>query len=181
MNIDLLLPRIDDVFTREVLKSNVIWNGYEWIIGVVYFVGLLISIIFISRDKLIRGFLILFGSSAISLFLILPLLAPKIEAYTQNAPIEFYKSLSKDDVYIHNIGFKSYAPYFYGNRKIKNSPSYLKMNSLEFENFLINGSVDKDVYLVAKFEKGKSLLDENPHLELVKIKNGFVFIKRPKK
>lgn len=178
MNIDLFLPRIDDEFTREVLKSNVIWNGYEWIIGVIYFLGLLISIIFISRDKLIRGFLILFASSAISIFLVLPLLAPKIEGYTQNAPIEFYKSLGEQDVYIHNIGFKSYAPYFYGNRRKENSPNHLKMNSLEFENFLINGDIKKDAFLVAKLEKGQSLLVENPHLQLIKIKNGFVFIKR---
>jgi len=178
MNIDLFLPRIDDEFTREVLKSNVVWNGYEWIIGVVYFIGLLISIIFISRDKLIRGFLILFGSSAISIFLILPILAPKIEGYTQNAPIEFYKSLSEKNVYIHNIGFKSYAPYFYGGRKIENSPKFLEMNSLEFENYLLKGDIIKDAYFVAKLEKGKSLLKEYPQLQLIRVKNGFVFLKR---
>ncbi|HRP01057.1 MAG TPA: glycosyltransferase family 39 protein [Candidatus Kapabacteria bacterium] len=181
MNIDLFLPRIDDEFTREVLKSNVHWNGNEWVIGLVYFIGLLISLILISRDKLIRGFLFLFGSSALSIFLILPILAPKIEAYTQNAPIEFYNSLLDKDVYIHNIGFKSYAPYFYGQRKLENSPSFLKMNPNEYEQYLLEGDINKDVYLVAKLDKGQELLATYSDLVLIRIKNGFVFMERKKK
>lgn len=180
-NIDLFIPRIDDEFTKEVLKSKIHWGDYDWLIGAVYFIGLLVSIIYISRDKLIRGFIILFGTSALSIFLILPILAPKIEAYTQNAPIEFYASLKDKDVYIQPIGFKSYAPYFYAQREYQNSPNYLNMSIPEFEKYLINGDIKKDAYLVAKYDKGLSLLKEYPQLKLIKIKNGFVFIKREKK
>ena len=181
MNIGLFIPKIDDEFTREVLKTSVTWSGIEWIIGVIYFLGLLISLIFTAYEKFIRGFIILFATSAISVFLILPMLAPKIEAYTQNAPVEFFKSIAQKDVYIATIGYKSYAPYFYGQKRYDNSKLAKNMSGEEFEKFLLTGQIDKDAYFSAKLNTGKHLLQEYSDIQLIKIKNGFVFMKRTAK
>ena len=132
----------------------------------------------INLQKFIRGFIILFGSTAISVFLILPLLAPKIEGYTQNAPISFFSGISQKDAYLLPIGYKSYAPYFYGKLRLENSKLYKMMDSDEFEEYLLIGKIDKDAYFSAKYEKGLSMLKDYPDLKLLYIKNGFVFMMR---
>ena len=177
-NIDFFLPKIDDEFTREVLKANAGWTGYEWISGAIYFIAIIVTVVLLTLQKYIRAFMVLFSSTAIIIFLLLPILAPRIEAYTQNAPISFYKSLSEQDVYIHPIGFKTYAHYFYSNRKPSNSKISLKMTSEEFENYLLYGNINKQAFFVAKLEKGQELIKKNPELRLIMIKNGFVFLTR---
>lgn len=177
-NIDIFLPKIEDSFTREVLKANGGWTGYEWINGAVYFIALIITVVLLTLGKYVRAFMVLFSSTAIIIFLLLPVLAPRIEAYTQNAPISFYKSLSGQDVYIQPIGFKTYAHYFYSNRKPSNSKISLNMTNQEFENYLLYGNINKQAYFVAKLEKGLELIKNNSELRLINIKNGFVFLTR---
>lgn len=177
-NIDIFLPKIEDSFTREVLKANGGWTGYEWINGAVYFIALIITVVLLTLGKYVRAFMVLFSSTAIIIFLLLPVLAPRIEAYTQNAPISFYKSLSGQDVYIQPIGFKTYAHYFYSNRKPSNSKVSLNMTNEKFENYLLYGKINKQAYFVAKLEKGLELIKNNSELRLINIKNGFVFLTR---
>jgi len=177
-NIDIFLPKIDDEFTREVLKANGGWTGYEWISGAIYFIAIIVTVVLLTLQKYIRAFMVLFSTTALIIFLLLPVLAPRIEAYTQNAPISFYKSLSGQEVYIQPIGFKTYAHYFYSNRKPSNSKISLKMTSEEFENYLLYGNINKQAFFVAKLEKGQELIKNNPELRLIMIKNGFVFLTR---
>lgn len=59
------------------------------------------------------GIYTVFLSTIPTLWLFLPLIAPKIEAYTQGSAIEFYQSLEGKDIYVYPYHFKSYAHLFY--------------------------------------------------------------------
>ena len=178
MNIDKFLPQITDKFTNAILSAKVQWGGFEYIIGIIYFAGILISLILLSLRKHLRGFIVLFGMSAISLFLFLPMMAPKIEIYTQNAPIEFFASLDHKDAYFSTIGYKSYAPYFYSQKPLILSKYYHQKNGEEFEKWLLTGVIDKPAYFSIKNLNEENIRTNYPQLKELYRKNGFIFYKR---
>jgi 4-amino-4-deoxy-L-arabinose transferase-like glycosyltransferase len=178
MNIEMFLPKIIDKFTNAILSAQVQWGGYEYIIGIIYFSGILISLILLTLRKYLRGFIVLFGMSAISLFLFLPMFAPKIELYTQNAPVEFFKSLENQDAYFCTIGYKSYAPYFYSKKPFNLSKYYLKKNGDEFEKWLLTGDIYKSAYFSIKNLNEENIRTNYPQLIELYRKNGFIFYKR---
>lgn len=176
MNIEQFLPQIKDEFTKAILSANVVWGGYEFIIGIFYLFSIILSFIYLNRNNISRSILITFASTAIVIFSILPILAPKIESYTQRAPIQFYKSLRGDDVYLYVLGFKSYAQYFYSDKKIENSKYSKGMNNTEFREWLLNGNIDKPAYFVT-YNKRIKRYEEYNLIEIGR-KNGYVFLKR---
>lgn len=94
-----------------------------------------------------------------------------MEKYTQNALIEFYKSVKDKDAYVKAINFKSYAIYFYGELQPPENKNYYD------DNWILNGDIDKDVYVVTKTHKAYQL---NAYKDLEKLydKNGYTFFKR---
>jgi hypothetical protein len=178
MNIELFLPKITDKFTNAILSAHVQWGGYEYIIGIMYFAGIIISLVLLSLGKYLRGFITLFGMSAISLFLFLPMLAPKIEIYTQNAPIEFFQNLKNKDAYFCTIGYKSYAPFFYSQKPLHLSKFYLNKSGDEFEKWLLTGNIDKPAFFSIKNLNEENIRTNYPQLKELYRKNGFVFYKR---
>lgn len=182
MNIDILLKMVKDEFTKTVVSSEVAWGGYEQYVGVFYLTIVMVSVYLLRSGKLKHGFTSLFIGSAISISGILIIIAPRIEAYTQNAPIEFWKSLSNKDCYVNTLGYKSYSHYFYAQKKEKNSAYGKKMTFDEFRDWMLTGDIDKPAYFSAKYHHAKSYLEEYNLTELY-TKNGFTFMKRgiPKK
>ena len=105
-------------------------------------------------------------------------MAPKIETYTQRAPVDFFKSLQGEDAYVHTLGYKSYAPYFYQQKEFKNSKYYLKMTGKEYEEFLLTGKIDKPAYFSSKINNYHQYIERQSKLIELYRKNGFVFLKR---
>ena len=97
---------------------------------------------------------------------------PKVEGYTQNAAIEFYKSRQNEDCYVKTVGFKSYADLFYTAKKPTTN-----LNSNR-EDWLIFGAIDNPVYFVMKNTHSEEFTIKFPHLKQIGEKNGFVFFKR---
>ena len=112
-----------------------------------------------------------------TLWLFLPLIAPKIEAYTQGSAIEFYQSLEGKDIYVYPYHFKSYAHLFYSKKLPSLNYSLNQHNKSIDEHTLYNGSIDKDVYVVAKIKHQKEMQEYQLFTKLYS-KNGFVFYKR---
>jgi hypothetical protein len=155
---------IEDPFVVGNLQAPVTWVGWEWALGLLFCI---LIIVLVWRQKIIALYSLVAGI----LFLYLALVVPRIEPYTQGAAIDFYRSFEDQDVYIHTLGFKSYAHLYYFNKqKPKNLKSY-------DENWLLNGLVDKPTYFVAKnTELGN--YSNNPNLQFIKEENGFVFFRR---
>lgn len=174
-NIDLFTDQITDKFTKAILLTDVTW-GSEYLIGVFLLIVVIIGAIMLRRN-IIRATCILFGGSAIVLFTFLPIFAPKIEPYTQGAPIEFFESLKGEDAYIEVLGYKSYAQYFYSNKSPKHSLHQIGIPKEDAQKWLLEGNIDLPVYFVCHNKKKDKYLTEY-ELELLYEKNGFVFMRR---
>jgi 4-amino-4-deoxy-L-arabinose transferase-like glycosyltransferase len=168
---DYIIPYIKDEFAVACLNTPVKWDGYEYLIGIGYFLSLLISISIIKQRQYLRGFILLFYFTAFCIFIYLKAVVPKIEGYTQAPAINFYKSISGQNVYVTTIGFRSYAHYFYFQKMPEGNP---QSNDKEW---LLNGKIDKPVYLVAK-SSGKEFFIKHPDCKFIKQEGGFLFYSR---
>jgi hypothetical protein len=165
---EFLIPYIKDDFAVACLNSPVTWNGYEYLIGVVYLLLIIISVIVINRRQLFKGITILFYSTAFCIFFYLKAVVPKIEGYSQAPAINFYKSIAHQDVYVTTTGFYSYAPFFYFE---KMPGGNIQGSNTEW---LLKGEIDKPVYIVAK-ANSKDLSDNDPDYRFIKQEGGFRF------
>lgn len=162
---------IKDPFANGNLQANVSWTGYEFLIGVIFIVGIYALLIpkNLKLETRIYGTLLLTLGLTYSTMLVI---VPRIEGYSQRAAIEFYQVKQHEDCYVETLGFKSYADLFYLK---KQKP--INMNAWN-EEWLIKGNIDKPVYFVIKNYMSKIYLDQNPKIKILYEKNGFIFAKR---
>jgi hypothetical protein len=160
-----------DPFTLEAIKADANWS-YIGIIPSVLLACALFFFLFFSRKREFRcAFTGLFLGVALFTLTALVFSIKNIEAYSQNASIEFYKDRQGEDCYVRTIGFKSYAHHFY---TLQQPVSNMKYREKEW---LLKGKIDKPVYLVTKSHKAKEL-EKLKDVQLIKHKNGFAFFKR---
>jgi len=113
----LLNPEIvKDQFAIDQLKNHVEWVGIEFLIGVFITTGIFVSIYYMKPKFNNKGNIFLFATTTIFIFATIVGISPKIEAYSQRKNIEFFKSLQGKPCIMGTLGYKSYAPYFYGNQ-----------------------------------------------------------------
>ncbi|MFN0048249.1 MAG: ArnT family glycosyltransferase [Cytophagales bacterium] len=167
-NVNYFLPFINDVFARENLKADVYWSGFEAVVGFILILSSIYGLWFIKNS--FHQLCIVFFGIIISFQLALYWIVPKIETHVQGAMIDFLISTQKEDCYVKAIGFKSYAQYFYTNRK----PNYNA--AMDDETRLVYGKIDKPAYLITKCDRDSYRLI--PQLEVVMEKNGWVVYKR---
>lgn len=164
-----LISKLKDPVAVASLMLPVHWTGFEFLIGVVYFLGILFSVIIIRRKSVQMGFLLLFYATATMLFFYLVSVVPKIEAYSQGTVIDFYKSIAGKDVYVTPVAFKSYAHYYYFAK-----PGPTKFNE---EDSLMTGNIDKPAYFVVKVTNDK--FDSTcKDCKLIKEGGGYKFYRR---
>jgi len=166
-----ILPYIHDEFAKASLSVPVHWSGFESMIGLAYFILVLIAAYHFSIRKNWRAMLFLFYSTAFCLFIYLITVVPKIEKYSQGPAIDFYQSLKGKDVYVWPIGFKSYAQYFYAQK-----PEEPKYGNKEVE-FLLQGAITKPAFFVVKVTD-KKFEERCDGCTLIKQEGGFKFYKR---
>ena len=174
MNTKKIIPYIKDPFAIKNLEAVVDWHFYEMLIGIIYFAIIVFAVIFLAKQRKKLFIYTLSLSTAVCLFLFGAMVVPKIERYTQGAALDFYESKRGQDVYIHPLGFKSYAHLFYFRKPV----SYVSAQKGEkYEDWLLNGKVDKPVFFVTKFDRFDDYKN-HPNLEFILEKNGFIFLKR---
>ncbi|MDX2127664.1 MAG: glycosyltransferase family 39 protein [Chloroherpetonaceae bacterium] len=165
-----IIPLFKDKLTKAALTTPVLWSGWEWAVGALYGGAILLTVLLIRNEKIVNGLLVLFGATMITIHLFTLVLAPKIEEFTQAGPIRFYQSKANEDVYVLSA-FKSYAPYFYTQKKLpKNVNAYS-------EEWLLKGSIDKPLFVVAKVTQN-DFLAEHPDLKVLHREGGFIYLLR---
>jgi len=177
-NTDIIVPLFDDPFAVANLEANVNWTGFEIIPGLLLIAVLIFSIRALNRRSWKRGLGILFGGTAVFVFLTLIFFIKRIEGYSQRAAIEFFESKKDEDCYVISHGYKTYAHLFYGRKQPVEKE--IEMGDKEaWKNWCLNGPVDKDVYVITKIHRVPELI---PNEELIEVynKNGFVVFKREK-
>jgi hypothetical protein len=169
------IPLIKDQFAVNNLQAAIPWSGGEVIFGVAYLIAVILGVVWLTKKLWLKGFVTIFGSTIIIIYLILHLFVPKIEQYTQGAAIDFYESLEGQDCYVHVLGFKSYADLFYTEKRYEQSSAHKGIDPENWEGWLLNGRIDKPAYFLAKSHKKWR---NHPNLIVIGDKNGFVFLKR---
>jgi len=162
---------IHDPFAVGNLQANVHWSGFEFLLGVFLFAGVLISIV-AFRKNIQRMTIGVFMTTLIFTTLSVFVITPKVEGYSQNAAIDFYARHAGENAYVDVWGFKSYAQYFYFRKK---PPVAVPRISMQQK---LTGEITKPVYVVTKIT-GKVTFQKRYHaFHLLYEKNGFAFFKR---
>ncbi|MEM6801152.1 MAG: glycosyltransferase family 39 protein [Bacteroidota bacterium] len=162
-----------DEFTAALMRAEVDWTGWEWMIGAFFLLGSLAALSLLIQKKYLQFLWVQVLVSLIFINLFYKLVVPNIGLYSQGAPQEFFEERAGEDAYYITAGYKSYLPYFYG--KVKP----ITREEAKEKEWLISGPVDKTVYLSAK----KSRINEAFHerfrnFELLYSKGGFSFYRR---
>ena len=180
-----LVPYINDPFAVGNLSAHVPWSYTECLWGITYLVGIWVAF-FLMRQNFRRGVLLLCVVQILIIQVTVIHFTPKVEAYSQKAAIDFYKGFQGKDVYVHSLGFKSYAAFYYTQKLPATNPNYRSMRvdkngkdlqPIANESWLLYGVVDKPTYFVCKVQDSTkyALL---PQLTETGSSNGFVFFKR---
>ena len=166
-----LIPYVKDEFAVGNLQATANWHGVVPFIGVILIVATVLFFIRAKKQLTLSTLSILLIGTLIYISSTMFFIVPQVEKYTQAAAIEFYKSKVNENCYIKPT-FKSYAHYFYSERKIENN-----MDDLTF---LTTDKLDKPCYFVVKnTKKAVARFTENtPDAERLYDKNGFVFYVR---
>lgn len=162
-----------DDFTAALMRVDVAWTGWEWMIGAFFLLGSLFGISLIIREKYLQFIWVQVLVTLIFINLFYKVVVPRIGQYSQGAPQEFFEEIAGEDAYYLTAGYKSYLPYFYG--KVK---PITREEARENE-WMISGPVDKTVYLSVKRSRINEAFHERyRNFELLYSKGGFSFYKR---
>jgi 4-amino-4-deoxy-L-arabinose transferase-like glycosyltransferase len=183
-NTELLKPLFSaDPFALANLEARVRWDGWEKYVGLWLWVLCAICVFAFAKKYFALGFQVLFGGMALSVVLILWALIGRIEAFSQGAAIDFFKSIQKEKAYVLTHNYRSYAQYFYGRVGPENKPALFsgrdlseKLNNWK-DSLLLSSRIRKDVYLVSKINQTQGL-ERYPELKKIGSKNGWVFFVR---
>jgi 4-amino-4-deoxy-L-arabinose transferase-like glycosyltransferase len=176
-HIDFIISITKRDFEKANLSAPVVWSGYEVIVPCILVLGFIASILFMRRTKYVYSIVSGFVAVIIAITIFLPLVAPKVEGYTQRSILEFYQQTSGEDCYVQPIFYKTYSHLFYGNRKYSQSPASKNMTSGEFEEWLKFGAIDKPAYFIAKLQD-KHHLDDIENAQYYGSYYGFIVYKR---
>ena len=187
---------IKDDFAKENLRAEVTWSGYEFMLGIIFLVGayLIYRAIIKQNIKWIYAGLL---TTMLFIYMAVLVIIPKVEGYTQNAAIQFYKYCANTKCYVETHSFKSYAYLFYSNRMPEDYKNAEQIK--EIENFIVtavkmgnkrhtsyasgncywmkHGNVDRNVFIVAKKNEESEMI-QNKEFKKLFDKNGFSFFIR---
>ena len=160
----------DDPFALANLQADAGWTGFEPLVALAPLSVIFFAIYFYRKQKPRQYTASVLISSCLFVWLTMIVVVKRVEAYSQRAAIEFFKSKQNEDCYIVTLGYKSYAHYFYGTtqQSMKNVLQYLKNEE----------ETNLPVYVSTKNIYKERVLDSHPQLEVLYEKNGFVFLKK---
>lgn len=183
---------LQDPFAQANLQANVNWYSWQCFAGVILLVGVLY---FIFSKKQTQSIPIVFFTVTLSTYFLTIFIFPSVEAISQRANIEFFESHAQEACFLETLGYKSYAPYFYGKvsppdkelatrlYSVKSAGSTMPdtlssfQKEVSYKNWLLTGDIPKPVYFSVKITD-QSVYDTVPQLIKLYAKNGFVFYKR---
>lgn len=163
---------IGDPFAIGCLGADAGWKGYEFAAGVLLLAGVAAFAVFSRKGGMLKPTLVITATVPLFMFLAMYLIVPRIEAYSQRAAIDFFRSVSREDAYLETIGYKSYAHLFYG--RIRNHTH----EQARDKSWLLTGDIDKPAYFSIKINRKEKFMKEYPHIEYMYEENGFVFFSR---
>jgi hypothetical protein len=185
INKQKLVPYIEDPFAVGNLSAQVPWSYAECLWGIVYLVCIWASVL-LMNSNFRKGMIALCIAQIIIIQVTVLHFTPKIEAYSQRAAIDYFKSFRGKDVYVNSLGYKSYAMLFYSLKQPYTDSNYhsirvdkkgKEIQPEPNEHWLLSGAIDKPAYFVCKIQDSARFA-ALPQLVEIGGSNGFVFFKR---
>lgn len=173
----LSLSTFRDQFLRASIQQNGGWIGLEPYIAMLPLLGLSLSWYLKRNGNLYASTAALFGGVILFISLFLPLVAPRIERYSQGAALDFYESMRGKEIYVKPLTMKSYAHLFYTNRPWHLSSASKGINIDAWEPWLLNGDVDRPTFFVAKVSD-VATWRLHPNLRVTREGGGYVIFER---
>ncbi len=191
---DQLLPYVQDAFTQQAIFADAPWTGWEWLIGAILLILVVLSALQLRKSFAPNAVYVLFVLSMLIINIAMVVYTPRIERYSQGAMVDFFIDKSDEDCYTDVAGYKSYAHLFYGARTAEdvNNPIFLQwlanqgldlqeLTAIESRNaygrWLLTGNIDKPAYFVTNIRKAGQFKDK-AGLIPIEEKNGFYFFMR---
>jgi len=175
-HISIIAPYIQDDFGKAALQAKVNWSGWESMVGVGYFILFVSGVFLFFRKRFrIQGATLLLIAGALFIQLTLYVFAPKIEAYSQKAAIDFFIERQDEDCYVAVWGYKSYAQLFYTKKDPPTDSTIVNDGDMVFKH-----NIHKPVYIVTKVDNNDAINEFTHHqgFHLIGNENGFVFLKK---
>jgi 4-amino-4-deoxy-L-arabinose transferase-like glycosyltransferase len=170
---DMLKPLLaKDPFAQANLNAKINWTGWEIIPGLLLLAVLAVSLWQYSTRRTASATGLLFGGTAVFVTLTLWLFINKIEEIPQGSAMRFLEDKQGKDVYVRNIGYRTYGVYFYTRK-----PRVTNPNSYD-QTWLMRGAIDKPVYFITKITE-QAPLDSLRDTKRLGDENGFAFYMRP--
>ena len=188
LNKTKLVPYIKDPFAVANLAAPVSWHWAECLFGLLYLAGIIWCFLRI-RNHFRQSILVLTVLQVLMIQVTITHFTPKIEGYSQRAAITFFEAQKGKDVYIHPLGYKSYAHLFYAAKQPTLNPDYyghdttytkggeMLLTFRQNEAWLLYGAVDKPAYFICKINDAPKY-QGIPTIEETGAANGFVFFRR---
>jgi 4-amino-4-deoxy-L-arabinose transferase-like glycosyltransferase len=171
INPELIPERFSERFPLYVvglLEYDAGWGIADYIPVLILLPGLYFALYLINkRDK--RGIFILFTATLLFTFSAMLLFVPKAEKMLQRPAIDFIKEQTERGNKVVTLGFKSYAPYFYGEWMPGEYPSAV------MKEVMVSASGEDPVYVVMKADNSDKLFKEYPLMVKLGKQGGFVF------
>jgi 4-amino-4-deoxy-L-arabinose transferase-like glycosyltransferase len=184
-----------DPFAEASFKAGAHWYGWEWIIGVVMLLLTLYSGWFYRKEQFRKAIYAICIGGTLVIASACILTVPRVENYTQNAAIEFWKSKAGKNVYVETLGYKSYAHFFYaettpGSKVIDDftsADSETLAERLLFtaeqtrqwkHDWVCTGEIDRPAYFICKNTWVENVPLYYPDMNKIGEKNGYVFWER---
>ncbi len=179
-----LTPFIADKFAVANLRAEVPWSMTESIWGILYIVGIWTAVL-AMRSNFNKGLAILCTVQILIIQVAVLHFTPKVEAYSQKAAIDYFETMANKDVYVHPLGYKSYANLFYTDKRPYKAKEYQGMRTDKDgrqtpepnQHWLLYGKTDKPTYFISKINDSLKY-SQMPELEMTGSKNGFVFYRK---
>ena len=169
----ILLPLLSkDAFALENMQAQVDWPIWAILPGLGIIVATAFGLFYFKKSKpaLAIGALllgsVLFVQGGLYFYI------NRIEKISQNANIEFWQHHANEDAYKITYKYKSYSNFFYGKVTPQVNKSYTD------EAWLLNGLIDKPVYISCRVNTKTSLEETVKDAVFLYHKNGFYFYKR---
>ncbi|MDC1221897.1 glycosyltransferase family 39 protein [Salibacteraceae bacterium] len=158
MNKESWIYLVSDPFAAGNLSAPVSWMGWEWMIGVLFLVIIVVSLRLKKSDPK-RAFVLLTIGSAFVISSLMVVIVPRVEGYSQRSAIQFFEEHQNENAYFETFKYKSYSNYFYGRVSLKSkSPQTADVH-----------------YIVCKVQHIPKLMEKNYELEHLYDQGGFSF------
>jgi 4-amino-4-deoxy-L-arabinose transferase-like glycosyltransferase len=169
MNLAAIAAYVKDPVAQANMSLPVSWQWWECIWGVLYLSAVIVVFVMLSTNFR-RAMITFCVSQIVILQIVVYSFTPRVEMYSQNAAIEFYKGLQGKDVYVYPMDFQSYAFLFYSKK-----PPTIK--GIPDKYALLSGPIDKPAYFICRINRA-DIFRKEPNLKEIGENNSFVFFIR---